>query len=145
MATKDAEPSDKKWFLDVVEMSAYNAEMALQVARMRKFCECMNLDWDDQEPEQQLLRQKVQRLSETVQQQAAEIEALTQLLEEHPVAEYVAGLEEHAEQLEFSYLSVISSTSWKVTLPLRTAARWLFGKEAPSQLEPKFFSVSKRP
>lgn len=126
------------------DLIAYNAARALKIGCTGKGLKKMRFDWHDHAPNEQLLRQEVERLSEIVDKQASELEALTQMLEEHPVAEYLASLEEYTEQLEFNYLSVVSSTSWKVTSPLRAVVRFFLKKDQPPQFEPRFYGVSRR-
>ena len=94
-----------------------NAELALELARLRS------------EPGQSENGGEIACLKATVERQAAEIEALTRMLEAHPVAEYVAGLErerasleDHVAELEFRLQRMLASSSWRLTRPVRAAA-----------------------
>lgn len=94
-----------------------NAELALEISSLR-----LKLAQSDS-------RDSHTQLTSTVERQAAEIEALTRMLEAHPVAEYVAGLErerasleDHVAELEFRLQRMLASSSWRLTRPVRAAA-----------------------
>ena len=124
------------------DLIAHNADLALQLGKMRRTMEAMGLGWNEQGHEAGALRQEINRLSRLVQRQAAEIEVLTGMLQDHPVAKYVKDLEAHTKEVEDRYLSVISSPSWRAMSPFRAIIRRLIRKEEPPRVRPKFDHAS---
>lgn len=87
------------------------------------------------------------RQQEKIEEQAREICLLTEKLETGSAVGNIAadldGLRAYVVELERRHLSVLQSTSWQLTAPLRWIARRLRGAPPPN-FEPQYLSGTAR-
>ncbi|MEO1975852.1 MAG: hypothetical protein ABGX15_06870 [Paracoccaceae bacterium] len=128
---------------------AQNTALAMKQSEMRRLVE--DLKAPAEAPDTTALEAENARLSDALAQRAHELGVLTRKLEEaraedpRTMAELRAELEElrgYTAGLEYTHLTVLTSTSWRLTRALRGFVRRLKGQPRPAPFAPRFLDYN---
>jgi len=131
---------------------AQNTALAMKQSEMRRLVEDLKARKAPAEtPGTTALEAENARLSDALAQRAHELGVLTRKLEEaraedpRTMAELRAELEElrgYTAGLEYTHLTVLTSTSWRLTRALRGFVRRLKGQPRPAPFAPRFLDYN---